>query len=231
MIESWEIERHETLVRKARARGGFLNAPNGTRFRVTKQEFPYDVGIWRNVVQGMGGSPLTWFWPFASTPENTAGCSFDTNDFEGMPMNHFEFPSADMMDKDPSKSWPPPDPDRMFRQSDPPLEQQSLLFQENYVNAFRARQQRDLRRRGIIQNSVQSHQYDNEYDEDFPSQRKEPPAINPIVREQSGHGKASWKDSDGDGLEDFGVDEEIEFYDEDDTPLAELRYPRQNDRD
>ena len=33
---------------------------------------------------------------------------------------------------------------------------------------------------------------------------------------------AAWADSDGDRLADFGVDEEIDFYDEDEIPLAEL---------
>jgi len=35
-------------------------------------------------------------------------------------------------------------------------------------------------------------------------------------------GKETWKNSEGDGLKDFGVDEEVEFYDEEDIPLAEL---------
>ena len=40
---------------------------------------------------------------------------------------------------------------------------------------------------------------------------------------------AGWKDSDGDRLEDFGVDEEIDFYDEDDIPLSELLKRRRVD--
>lgn len=55
-IESWEIERHETLVRRARVLGGYLEAPDGKRILIKKQEFPYDIGIWSNVKQGMGGS-------------------------------------------------------------------------------------------------------------------------------------------------------------------------------
>ena len=37
-----------------------------------------------------------------------------------------------------------------------------------------------------------------------------------------GDGGESWRDSDGDRLDDFGVDECAEFCDEDDIPLAEL---------
>lgn len=56
-IESWEIERHETLLRRARPFGGFLEGPDGIRVRIIKQEFPYDIGFWKNIKQGMG----TWF--------------------------------------------------------------------------------------------------------------------------------------------------------------------------
>ena len=35
-------------------------------------------------------------------------------------------------------------------------------------------------------------------------------------------GEEGWKNSEGERLCDFGVDEETEFYDEDDVPLAEL---------
>lgn len=55
-IESWEIERHQTLVRRARYFGGFLDGPGGAKIRIKKQEFPYDIGIWANTKAGMGGS-------------------------------------------------------------------------------------------------------------------------------------------------------------------------------
>jgi hypothetical protein len=53
-IEGWEIERHETLVRRARYLGGYLDGPDGVKVRIVKQEYPYDIGLWQNVVQGMG---------------------------------------------------------------------------------------------------------------------------------------------------------------------------------
>lgn len=63
-IETWEIERHETLVRRARRFGGFLDGPDGTRIRIRKQEFPYDIGIWANIEAGMASRnvnfPLLW---------------------------------------------------------------------------------------------------------------------------------------------------------------------------
>lgn len=53
-IEGWEIERHRTLVRRARVFGGWLESPDGNKVRIQKQEFPYDIGIWQNIKQGMG---------------------------------------------------------------------------------------------------------------------------------------------------------------------------------
>lgn len=82
-IESWEIARHETLFRRARASGGYLDGPDGVKVRITKQEFPYDIGIFRNIRQGMGRNPLFWLWPFATTLSNDAGLQFETNGFEG----------------------------------------------------------------------------------------------------------------------------------------------------
>lgn len=82
-IEGWEIERHETLVYRARKQGGYLNGPGGARIRIRKQEFPYDIGIFQNIRQGMGGTPLLWLWPFAATPLNESGLDFKTNEFEG----------------------------------------------------------------------------------------------------------------------------------------------------
>ena len=55
-IEGWEIERHEVLLRRARVLGGYLDGPDGKRIRIVRQEFPYDIGLWNNVVQGMGTS-------------------------------------------------------------------------------------------------------------------------------------------------------------------------------
>lgn len=36
--------------------GGYLESPGGIRVRIKKQEYPYDIGIWANIKQSMGGS-------------------------------------------------------------------------------------------------------------------------------------------------------------------------------
>lgn len=79
----WEVERHESLVRRARVHGGYLDGPDGMKVRMKKQEFPYDIGIYQNMRQGMGGTLLTWLWPFTATPPNESGLEFETNGFEG----------------------------------------------------------------------------------------------------------------------------------------------------
>jgi palmitoyltransferase len=82
-IEGWEIERHEVLLRRTKRNGGYLNRLDGSRMRLVKHEFPYDIGIFSNLCQGMGSSnPLIWFWPLAISPSLESGLRFETNVFE-----------------------------------------------------------------------------------------------------------------------------------------------------
>lgn len=83
-IEGWEIERHETLLRRARVLGGYLDGPDGISVKITKQEFPYDIGILPNILQSMNGKALVWLWPLARTPSIEHGFQFEVNGFEGM---------------------------------------------------------------------------------------------------------------------------------------------------
>ncbi|KAI0467178.1 zf-DHHC-domain-containing protein [Xylaria cf. heliscus] len=78
MIEGWEIERHEAVLQ----RGGYDaddddywwrtsdgDADAAPRSMVDPLEFPYDVGIYANLVQAMGTSnPVYWVLPFAGGP-------------------------------------------------------------------------------------------------------------------------------------------------------------------
>jgi palmitoyltransferase len=83
-IEGWEIERHETLLRRARYLGGVLEGPNGAKVRITRQEYPWDIGIFSNIAQGMGSwNPIAWFWPFSFTPSIESGLEFEDNGLEG----------------------------------------------------------------------------------------------------------------------------------------------------
>ncbi len=83
-IEGWEIERQETLLRRARVSGGYLDGPDGIKVKILRQEFPYDIGVLKNISQGIGGNPLLWLWPFAASPSKEEGLQFEVNGFEGM---------------------------------------------------------------------------------------------------------------------------------------------------
>ncbi|KAI9835751.1 MAG: hypothetical protein M1819_001930 [Sarea resinae] len=219
-IESWEMERHRTVVRRAKVLGGYLDGPDGTRVRIVHQEFPYDIGIWKNIKQGMGGTEnvLSWIWPFSKTPNIATGLDFEVNGFE-----------------DPSLSWPPPDPDRMPRAPRPPTP--FTNSSPNDPTAFRTRQRADLhrRRRGqgpghtqtqnrpltppspieseiispgaadIELHQQRNPQFHRRYD------TREHDAESEVQSEESG--EEGWRNSEGERLADFGVDEEVEFYD------------------
>ena len=91
------------------------------------------------------------------------------------------------------------------------------------VSAFRRRQQGDFDRLEhgssgtILRRRVDSVR--NRYDNLHGSQQ---PGI-----DDAGQDKQRWRDSDGDRLDDFGVDENAEVFDEDNVPLAELIRKRQ----
>jgi palmitoyltransferase len=201
MIESWEIERHDALVKRSRKSGGYVYANGGQKLRIEKQEFPYDIGIWRNVCQGMGTSiVLFWFLPFGPAPRIDSAGKFEVNGFE-----------------DESKAWPPPDPDkvpRAPRRLDQDLEVQHYSTPAEEKEAFQKRQQEDFerRRRPVVEDTVEEDsgsdedelvEYESEYEEDL-------------------DGQESWTNSDGERLRDFGVDEDAEVFADDDIPLGEL---------
>ncbi|KAI6866761.1 hypothetical protein KC343_g12864 [Hortaea werneckii] len=226
-IESWEIERHEAVLRRARVLGGYVDGPDGTRVRVEHQEFPWDVSFWFNLCQGMGTSnPLAWIWPFAPSPSIESGLVFEHNG----------------IDEDPSKPWPPPDPDRMMRAVRRPANGTGFT-QPMDVDSFRARQAADLarfedvdgdyvvRRRPFHerleerQDQGRNRVYELEDDADetliVAEDEEEEDEVDPQVR-SSDAGEEGWRNKEGESLADFGVDEVADFYDEDNVPLAEL---------
>ncbi|PLB37127.1 putative palmitoyltransferase with autoacylation activity Pfa4 [Aspergillus candidus] len=205
VIETWEIERHETLVRRAKHFHGYLTSPHGTRVHIRKQEFPYDIGIWDNIKAGMGGSSnvLGWFWPLSRTSNRSTGLEFETNGFENSNL-----------------SWPPPDPDRIPMSA--PRARGSISPDpeaSGYVNSLSpssgpSRTRNDL----AIQRRRRFHQrIDQKTDE-----AKNSAESSSADSDQSDDGEQAWRNSEGERLRDFGVDEDAEFYDEEDIPLAIL---------
>ncbi|TAQ90100.1 hypothetical protein B7494_g1539 [Chlorociboria aeruginascens] len=150
MIESWEIERHEALIDRARKTGGWIYGNSGLKIRVERQEFPYDVGIWRNLCLGMGSdNPLLWILPFSGEPKIV-----DMGDWE---INGFE--SED-------KIWPPLDPDKLSRgkavEENVGREYRTLAEEKE---AFRERQRRDYERWGGNEDLDDGEEYESEYEE------------------------------------------------------------------
>lgn len=205
-IEGWEIERHQQLLRRARVMGGYLDGPDGIKVQIDRHEFPYDIGIWQNMRDNMGTwNVLAWFWPFARGTSND-GLEFETNGFE-----------------DPGQSWPPPDPDRMPRAPRNLDTHHAFVYDERVspedeLRAFKERQQADLARRKPFRD-----RFDQDTDE----------PINDDYLESDNDlsGEEGWQDSGGNRLEDYGVEEDVEFYDEDDdVPIAELLRRRETRR-
>ena len=208
-IEGWEIERHKQLLKRARALGGYLDGPDGKRIRIARQEFPYDIGIWRNITQGMGTSNvLLWFWPLVWTRRDT-GLAFEVNDFE-----------------DPGTSWPPPDPDRMPRQTNLIRAQEAFTYQHGDLSpaeeiaAFKARQHKDFARQSTESKLNRRRPFHERYADHEGSTTISPEAT--WTQNESEIGEEGWRDYDGNRLEDFGVEASVEFYDMDDLPLSEL---------
>ncbi|EMC95436.1 hypothetical protein BAUCODRAFT_110937 [Baudoinia panamericana UAMH 10762] len=226
-IESWEVERHHALLRRARTLGGYLDGPDGTKVKIEQQEFPWDAGFWTNICQGMGSrNPLIWFWPFAQSPSIRSAFDYEHNCID-----------------DPSKPWPPPDPDRMFRTARRPATGGDTLPMD--INSFRARQEADMaryedadgeyvvRRRPFHERlealsksdagRVYEVEDDGDEDEDALVTDEDLPAEARLTRDGGDDaGEEGWRNKEGERLADFGVDEVADFYDEDDVPLAEL---------
>ncbi|KAI4245555.1 MAG: hypothetical protein L6R42_010151 [Xanthoria sp. 1 TBL-2021] len=219
-IEGWEIDRHDTLVRRARSYGGYLDGPDGMKIRIQRQEFPYDIGIYANMRQTIGTGLWAWLWPFAATPRNEMGLEFETNGFEH-----------------PTTSWPPPDPDRM------PRRQYNLTDHDDRftntdkasninIQAFRERQRRDYLRFSNDDDGYTEMKHRSTYNRssDIWSDASDDASGEDEHQDQRDD---EWRDAEGDRLRDFGVDEdeeEVEYVDEDDIPLSEIVSRRKNVR-
>ena len=134
---------------------------------------------------------------------------------------------AEILLTDPSTSWPPPDPDRMPRSNRRPPFEKPFVYNEdspmiqNSVDAFRRRQQEDLKRYdggatpSVPRQSLHERYRNRAYDDKSLH-------FQPVESNHFRSGEEGWQDSEGDRLNDFGVDEDAEFYDQDDIPLANL---------
>ncbi|KAK9775440.1 putative Palmitoyltransferase PFA4 [Seiridium cardinale] len=240
MIEGWEIERHEAVLERRSGRDGEDSFwPDSRRDRagddvpVDALEFPYDIGLWSNLCAGMGTRNfLAWLWPFAEHPTVA-----DNRDGK-MTGVGWEYEENGLNDAE--GLWAPPDPAKtrhtqVWRQRRREMDEERERFEnegrwarpEDQREAFRQRQQRDLRRwEGKILGELEELG-DEEYD--FVDEARAPRGG--IVVDE---GKQGWVNAEGEHLGDYGVDEDAEFDepgdadvisddgDDDDVPLGEL---------
>jgi palmitoyltransferase len=148
------------------------------------------------------------------------GLEFETNGMEGKLWNMFR--KSYLTQLDPAVGWPPPDPDRIPRK----LRRYGVQDEEDIMKdleGFRKRQEEDLKRwnKADAADLRRRQPFHKRYDEQaIAANDTSSPNLYADVAEE---GEESWKNGEGQGLKDFGLDEEAEFYDEDENvPLAEL---------
>ncbi|KAK4164237.1 Palmitoyltransferase PFA4 [Cladorrhinum sp. PSN259] len=233
MIEEWEIERHEAVLSRLDAHSDpdsssdFWTPENDPSIRVSLSqiEFPYDLGFFSNMAQAMGSSnPILWFLPiFGSAPkisndktQKGTGWEYEENGFNDLP-----------------GLWPPPDPEKNRRAqrggwpAAQMQEEEAFVYGEDIKAAFARRQEEDMIRRqraaaaaSAIHGSTKSGIIAELEEEGEEEEGQE-------GYEWVGKPRGDWKNSDGDRLWDYGVDEEAEEEvvgggGDDDVPLAEL---------
>ena len=171
-----------------------------------------------------GGNPILWFWPLSPNPSIESGLEFEVNGFE-----------------DPELSWPPTDPDRMPRTPRVWTNDGAFVHDDTSIEAFKRRQKEDLKRWHTDEDGLQrrkpfverleaqmgqqhsgddKEQHESNQDDDFDASVEQRPAVANM------RGEESWKNSEGESLADFGLDEDVEFYDEEDIPLSILMQRR-----
>ena len=93
------------------------------------------------------------------------------------------------------------------------------LSQNQEIEAFKQRQRADFERRSDFYGVQRRKPFHQRFAQDDLT-----PIENNYVDldEDSNSGEEGWRDSDGNRLKDYGVDEDVEFYDEDSIPIAEL---------
>ena len=101
---------------------------------------------------------------------------------------------------------------------------------QDLIQAFKHRQEADYRRFNkenspITRRTPFRDRYQNSEEYDIQSKEAEPPDTD------RHEGEEAWQNSEGERLKDFGLDEEAEFYDEeDDIPLSQLLLRRRQNK-
>jgi palmitoyltransferase len=110
-----------------------------------------------------------------------------------------------------------------------PISMEDNATREQEIAQFRQRQTEDLKRWERRYEPVRRRQpFHKRFDEAAVAAND---ASSPSLYVQGdSEGEEGWRDSEGQALKDFGLDEEAEFYDEDDIPLGELLRKRRRQK-
>jgi palmitoyltransferase len=90
------------------------------------------------------------------------------------------------------------------------------------IETFKNRQREDMRRRQVRSDFYRQPPFHERYVQNIEVAGDLAYSSGSEHGSTSDSGEEGWRNAEGDRLRDFGVDEEIEFYDEDDIPLAAL---------
>jgi palmitoyltransferase len=91
-------------------------------------------------------------------------------------------------------------------------------YDDGDIVAFRLRQQEDLKRFNQNESAIRKRQ---QFHRRYEAGNQNGQALENDLKPGE-EGEESWRNSEGDRLADYGVDEDVEFYDEENIPLAEL---------
>ncbi|KAF3168419.1 Palmitoyltransferase [Orbilia oligospora] len=228
-IEWWEQERHNALVR---------------RKVVRRQLYPFDIGIYSNICLFMNGGVFTWWFPFlpnravgeGGTGGNGGGLRYEVNGFEKTWL-----------------SWPPPDPEKFGINERRHMQKEmeggpwtTGEYDVSDVSAFRRRQREDMKRRGYQKGDDDKDDYASEGEEeggrDVDNYKRDEDLLDSYLdstaggyegrgiegtyydeRKRQEEIKKKWRNEEGERLADYGVDEDADVLDDEDSvPLAEL---------
>lgn len=128
-------------------------------------------------------------------------------------------------------TWPPLDPDRIPFPAQAPSTADSPMIKtytsaREQIEEFNRRQSDDMNRRRPFSNVQRRKRFHDRFEKINQNESDDEGQPGPIYGDDSDDGEESWRNADGERLQDFGVDEDVEFYDEDDIPLGVLMEQR-----
>ena len=92
------------------------------------------------------------------------------------------------------------------------------LLDSDRIREFQERQEQDLKRRQGIDRAYRRQPFHQRFGDAVGEKDHDETMTVP----ETEIGEEAWRNSEGERLDDFGLDEDAEFYDEDSIPLSEI---------